>query len=153
MDPDGVEAYLGRLIPHCLVVTPNLREAAALTKCDVADLDSVPAMTEAAQQIRDFGATFVVVKGGHLRSVAHDVVVGPDGVTVLRADRIPTQNDHGTGCSLSSALTARLALGTDVITAITQAKEFVALGLSSGAGWKLGAGHGPIDHFGWSAAP
>ena len=91
MDPDGIEAYLTRLIPHAVVVTPNLREAAALTHRPVEDLLSVAAMAAAAEQIRSRGATYVVVKGGHLTDVAHDVVAGPEGITVLEATRIDTR--------------------------------------------------------------
>jgi hydroxymethylpyrimidine/phosphomethylpyrimidine kinase len=150
MAPEGLAAYLEHLLPSALVVTPNLREAGALTGIDVADLMSVPAMTEAAQLIRARGAHYVVVKGGHLTDAAHDVVAGPEGVTVLEAVRVVTGNDHGTGCSLSAAIAARLARGDDVLTAVRAAKSFVAQGLAGAAGWRLGAGHGPIDHFGWS---
>jgi hydroxymethylpyrimidine kinase/phosphomethylpyrimidine kinase len=153
MDPDGVEVYLTRLIPHAVVVTPNLREAAVLTGRSVDDLLSVAAMTGAAERIRSRGAAYVVVKGGHLTDVAHDVVAGPEGITVLEAARVDTRNDHGTGCSLSAAIASHLALGADVLTAVREAKRFVARGLAGGAGWDLGAGHGPIDHFGWSSSP
>ncbi len=150
MSPDGLEAYVGRLLPHALVVTPNLREAAALTGMDVGDLVDVTAMTAAAQRIRAGGPRYVVVKGGHLTDAAHDVVAGPEGVTVLEATRVVTGNDHGTGCSLSASIAAHLAMGDDVLDAVRAAKSFVARGLAGGAGWRLGAGHGPIDHFGWS---
>jgi hydroxymethylpyrimidine/phosphomethylpyrimidine kinase len=150
MAPDGLEAYLERLLPHALVVTPNLREAGALTGIDVDQLMSVSAMTEVAEQIRAGGARYVVVKGGHLTDAAHDVVAGPEGVTVLEAVRVRTGNDHGTGCSLSAAITAHLAQGAGVLDAVRAAKVFVANGLAGAAGWRLGAGHGPIDHFGWS---
>jgi hydroxymethylpyrimidine/phosphomethylpyrimidine kinase len=150
MTPDGLEAYLERLLPHALVVTPNLRETSALTGIDLAQLMSVQAMTEAAEQIRAGGSRYVVVKGGHLTDAAHDVVAGPEGVTVLEAVRVVTGNDHGTGCSLSAAITAHLAQGTGVLEAVRAAKSFVAAGLASGAAWRLGSGHGPIDHFGWS---
>jgi hydroxymethylpyrimidine kinase/phosphomethylpyrimidine kinase len=152
MDPDGVKAYLVRLLPHALVVTPNLREAAALTGTDVAALRSVDAMAAAAVQIKATGARYVVVKGGHLADAAHDVVAGPDGITVLEGVRVATGNDHGTGCSLSAAIAAHLAHGATVPDAIRGSKAFVARGLSGAAGWQLGAGHGPIDHFGWSGS-
>jgi hydroxymethylpyrimidine kinase/phosphomethylpyrimidine kinase len=132
------------------VVTPNLREAGALTGIDVGELMNVAAMTEAAQLIRARGARYVVVKGGHLTDAAHDVVAGPEGVTVLEAVRVVTGNDHGTGCSLSAAIAAGLARDDDVLEAVRAAKSFVARGLAGAAGWRLGAGHGPIDHFGWS---
>ena len=150
MAPEGLAAYLERLLPHALVVTPNLREAGALTGIDVGELMTVPAMTEAAELIRARGARYVVVKGGHLTDAAPDVVAGPEGVTVLEAVRVVTGNDHGTGCSLSAAIAAYLAQGDDVLTAVRAAKAFVARGLAGAAGWRLGAGHGPIDHFGWS---
>jgi hydroxymethylpyrimidine kinase/phosphomethylpyrimidine kinase len=111
---------------------------------------TVAAMGEAAEQIRSGGAGYVVVKGGHLTESAHDVVAGPEGITVLEAPRVVTGNDHGTGCSLSAAIAARLAQGAPVLEAIADAKAFVAGGLAGSAGWRLGAGHGPIDHFGWS---
>jgi hydroxymethylpyrimidine kinase/phosphomethylpyrimidine kinase len=152
MDPEGVAAYVKRLLPHALVATPNLREAAALTGIALAELMTVDAMADAARQIRAGGAGYVVVKGGHLTDAAHDVVAGPEGVTVLEAVRVVTGNDHGTGCSLSAAIAAHLAQGDDVLTAVRAAKAFVARGLAGAAGWRLGAGHGPIDHFGWSGA-
>jgi hydroxymethylpyrimidine/phosphomethylpyrimidine kinase len=150
MDPDGLEAYKTYLIPNALVVTPNLREAAALTGMEVGALMSVASMTEAAEQIRASGVGYVVVKGGHLTDAAHDVVAGPEGITVLEAVRVATGNDHGTGCSLSAAIAAQLAQGAGVLEAVRGAKSFVARGLAGAAGWRLGAGHGPIDHFGWS---
>jgi hydroxymethylpyrimidine kinase/phosphomethylpyrimidine kinase len=150
MAPDGLEAYKLRLLPHALVATPNLREAAALTGIDVGSLMTVAAMIEAAEKIRATGVRYVVVKGGHLTDAAHDVVAGPEGVTVLEAVRVATGNDHGTGCSLSAAITAHLARGADVVEAVRAAKAFVARGLAGAAPWRLGSGHGPIDHFGWS---
>ncbi len=151
MTPDGLHAYRTRLLPHALVVTPNLREAAALTGRTVEELMNVEAMTEAAEQIRAGGTRFVVVKGGHLTDAAHDVVAGPGGITVLEAAvRVTTGNDHGTGCSLSAAIAANLAMGAGVLDAVREAKAFVARGLVGAAHWHLGEGHGPIDHFGWS---
>jgi hydroxymethylpyrimidine kinase/phosphomethylpyrimidine kinase len=151
MTPDGVDCYRTRLLPHALVVTPNLREAGVLTGRAVEDLMHVDAMTEAAEQIRAGGTRYVVVKGGHLTESAHDVVAGPEGVTVLEARRVDTGNDHGTGCSLSAAIVAHLAQGAEVLEAVRAAKAFVARGLAGAAEWRLGQGHGPIDHFGWSS--
>ena len=80
-------------------------------------------------------------------------MAGPEGIVVLPGERVVTGNDHGTGCSLSAAVAASLARGATVPDAITEAKSFVARALAGGAAWRLGAGHGPLDHFGWSAAP
>jgi hydroxymethylpyrimidine/phosphomethylpyrimidine kinase len=153
MEPAGVAAYLELLLPHALVVTPNLREAAVLGRTDVELLGTLDARVAVAERIRATGARYVVVKGGHLAESADDVVVGPDGVTVLHAARVVTSNDHGTGCSLSAAMAAHLARGLAVPDAIGQAKAYVAAALAGGAGWGLGAGHGPLDHFGWSGPP
>jgi hydroxymethylpyrimidine kinase/phosphomethylpyrimidine kinase len=153
MDPAGVRAYLSLLLPHALVVTPNLREAAVLGGTTVEALTTTEAMAAVAEHIRGSGARYVVVKGGHLSEAAHDVVAGPEGITVLPGARVDTGNDHGTGCSLSAAIAANLALGAAVLDAVREAKAFVARALAGGAGWHLGAGHGPVDHFGWSGGP
>ena len=71
-------------------------------------------------------------------------------VTVLAAPRVDTPNTHGTGCSLSAAIAARLAYGDDVAVAIRTAKDYVHAALVGGAAWQLGGGHGPLDHLGWS---
>lgn len=152
MDEGGVHAYRTLLLPHAAVVTPNLREAALLTGTDVEELTSVEVMAEVAEQIRALGARTVVVKGGHLPGqTAADVVAGPGGVVLLDSVRIDTVNDHGTGCSLSAAIAAHLALGATPHEAIERAKSYVHRALHGAATWRLGAGHGPIDHFGWTA--
>ncbi len=153
VEPEGIEAYLELLVPHALVVTPNLREAAILSGTDVASLAALGSRRAVAEQLRARGARYVVVKGGHLSESAEDVVAGPDGIVVLPGQRVVTGNDHGTGCSLSAAMAAHLARGVPVADAIAEAKAFVARALAGGAGWRLGSGHGPLDHFGWSAQP
>ena len=153
LEPEGVAAYLERLLPRALVATPNLREAAVLGGTTVEALASVDARVAVAEQLRERGARWVVVKGGHLTDSADDIVVGPGGVTVLPGARVETGNDHGTGCSLSAAIAARLAQGDEMLDAIRAAKAFVHRALAGGADWRLGAGHGPVDHFGWSARP
>ncbi len=163
MDEGGVDAYRRLLLPEAAVATPNLREAALLTGRSLSDLATVGAMVEAAEELRALGATVVVVKGGHLASAARegapgdaerpgspDVVVGPDGPVVLHGERVATSNDHGTGCSLSAAITAGLALGSPPLEAVVAAKAYVRRALAGAVDWRLGAGHGPIDHFGWS---
>jgi hydroxymethylpyrimidine/phosphomethylpyrimidine kinase len=153
VEPDGVAAYVELLLPHALVVTPNLREAAVLGDTDVASLADLDARIAVAERLRATGARYAVVKGGHLTDSADDVVAGPDGVVVLPGVRVKTGNDHGTGCTLSAAVVAHLARGAPVSEAITLAKGFVARALGGGAAWRLGAGHGPLDHFGWSGPP
>lgn len=154
MDEGGVAAYREALIPHARVVTPNLREAAALCGVDVEEVTSVGDMTELAATIRAWGPDYVLVKGGHLLvrdGVSHspDVLAGAEATTILDAPRVATRNDHGTGCSLSAAICAGLALGRTVPEAVRDAKSFVLAALTSAASWRLGQGRGPIDHLGW----
>jgi hydroxymethylpyrimidine kinase/phosphomethylpyrimidine kinase len=97
----------------------------------------------------------VLVKGGHAvvgtSDEAVDVLWDGQRLLELRSPRIAGSNDHGTGCSLASAIAAGLAKGDDLGTAVAAAKAYVARALAGGAGWRLGAGHGPLDHFGWSS--
>jgi hydroxymethylpyrimidine/phosphomethylpyrimidine kinase len=152
MGDGGVDAYRELLLPLAAVATPNLREAAVLTGRPFAELATVGAMTDAAEELRALGTGVVVVKGGHFAAGGSpDVVAGPDGTIVLDAERIATSNDHGTGCSLSAAIAANLALGLPVVAAVEEAKAYVARAITGARGWSLGAGHGPIDHFGWTA--
>jgi hydroxymethylpyrimidine/phosphomethylpyrimidine kinase len=160
----GIDAYRNLLLPHALIVTPNLWEAAILAGVEPATVRDVDDMIELARRIHDFGPTWVLVKGGHLPGVASDdSEPSPDGVadvlfdgrqaTVLTGSHIDTPNTHGTGCSLSSAVAAYLAHGHPVPTAVASAKEFVHGALTGGAAWRLGSGHGPLDHLGWSRQP
>jgi len=159
-DDAGVDAYRRLLLPAAEVLTPNLREAAVLAGRGFEELCDVDAMIAVAEELRALGPDTVVVKGGHLGAASGDatapspdVVVGPQGTVVLEADRVATGNDHGTGCSLSAAIAAHLALGLDTLESLRAAKAFVHRALQGASAWHLGAGHGPIDHFGWSAAP
>ncbi len=147
LDEDGPRSYLELLLPRALVVTPNLREAGLLTGTTITDLDS---MERAARRLAEAGPATVVVKGGHLAGgEAPDVVLHGGVLTVLPGTRIPTGNDHGTGCSLSAAIAAGLALDLEPVEAVRRAKAYVAGALRGAAGWRLGAGRGPLDHFGW----
>jgi hydroxymethylpyrimidine/phosphomethylpyrimidine kinase len=95
-----------------------------------------------------------VVKGGHAVSdtpgEAVDVVWHAGRLREIRAQRIATPNNHGSGCSFASAVAASLARGLPVDDAVDAAKDFVWRGVSTGAGWHLGAGHGPLNHFNWA---
>ena len=153
LEPEGVAAYLELLLPHATVATPNLREAAVLGGTAVEELADLGARIEVAEKIRAVGPAWVVVKGGHLADSADDVVAGPAGTVVLEGPRVASGNDHGTGCTLSAATAANLALGRSVPDALAAAKAFVTQALEGAAGWRLGTGHGPLDHFGWARHP
>jgi hydroxymethylpyrimidine/phosphomethylpyrimidine kinase len=91
------------------------------------------------------GPRAVLVKGGHLEGAAIDVLHDGRETIELRADRIDTRHTHGTGCTLSSAIAARLALGDDIISAARQAKAYVTRAIAQAPG--IGKGHGPLEHF------
>lgn len=151
LEPDGERAYRERLFPLATVVTPNLREAAVLLGRPVT---TVADMHAAAGELAGTGARAVLVKGGHLQG-DHAVDVLWDGERTLElvAPRVPTANVHGTGCSLASAIAAGLSRGVELVTAVEAAKGYVHRGLAAAAGWTLGRGHGPIDHFAGGLPP
>jgi hydroxymethylpyrimidine/phosphomethylpyrimidine kinase len=156
LDDAGVASYLDLLMPHALLVTPNVREAAVLVGRG-APLTDIEDMTKAGQVLLDRGARNVLVKGGHLGGQeSSDVLMGPDvaapgGTLVLSSPRVRTENDHGTGCTLSAAIAALLTSGESLPEAVRGAKEFVTTAISGAAAWRLGHGHGPLDHFGWGS--
>lgn len=148
LDDGAGRAYLELLLPHALMVTPNIGEASLLTGMAVSD---VPSMTTAARALAETGVRVVVVKGGHLPGrAAPDVVLLDGRLSLLEEERVDTHNDHGTGCTLSAATVAGLARGQDPLEALAAAKRFVTEALRGAAHWRLGSGHGPLDHFGWS---
>jgi len=161
LDDEAVDAYRHGLVPHALVVTPNLFEAAILAGVEPRDDADIDTMADLATRIHRLGPTWVLVKGGHLPGVhapgpgpapdrVADVLFDGTDVTVLGHDRVVTRNNHGTGCSLAAATAALLARGTDVPGAVAGAGAFVHRALTGAAHWDLGRGHGPLDPFGWT---
>jgi hydroxymethylpyrimidine/phosphomethylpyrimidine kinase len=112
-----------------------------------ARIGTVGDMLTAARRIRQLGARVVVLKGGHLDSGADviDVVCGPDGEFELRGPRLDTPHTHGTGCTFAAAITARLAKGEALDTAIRGARAWLEGAIRHAPG--LGSGHGPLGHF------
>ena len=137
------------LFAHAIVLTPNLPEAALLTGARVCDLEEMEA---AARKLHGLGPRLVIVKGGR-RHQAEAIDVAFDGscVTLLRAPWIETANVHGTGCTFSAAIAAKLALGLEPLEAALEAKQFVTRAIRGGSRWRLGAGHGPLDQLGAAA--
>lgn len=144
-------AYVELLLPHAALLTPNLHEAQVLLGRDITTLAE---QRDAARALGDLGPAAVLVKGGHAVAgtdgEAVDVLWDGTAFTELRAPRVPGHNDHGTGCTLASATAAELAKGASTVEAVTTAKAYVARALAGAADWRLGAGHGPLDHFGWA---
>ncbi len=131
-----------RLLPRAFLVTPNLAEAEALTGRSITD---VAAMREAGRRIRQLGAANVLVKGGHLAGTAVDVLVTAGGVEELESARIETRHTHGTGCTYSAAITAELAKGSSLVSAVRRAKSFITEAIRTNPGF--GRGSGPVNHF------
>ena len=149
LDREAETAYLEDLIPRARVVTPNRLEAGVLCRREVR---TIADMADAAHDLAGLGPEAVAVTGGDDDEGDESIdIVVIDGTThQLRAPRVTTGNNHGTGCSFAAATAARLALGDDTLTALRHAKSYVHRALAGAATWHLGAGHGPIDHFGWS---
>lgn len=142
LDPAGEAVYRERLIPLARLVTPNLDEAEVLTGLEVRD----PAgMERAGRRLLELGAAAALVKGGHLPgSTMVDLLVTSQGVRRYERPRVATTSTHGTGCTLSAAITAGLAQGRALEQAVTDALDYVHRALQAAPG--LGAGHGPLHH-------
>jgi len=131
------------LLPLAALVTPNLDEAAILTGRVVHD---PPTMERAGTSLVRFGAGAALIKGGHLTSdTIVDVLVTPSGIRQFTHQRIDTTSVHGTGCTLSAAITAGLALGRPLEIAVSDALDFVHRAIAAAPG--LGGGFGPLNHF------
>jgi hydroxymethylpyrimidine/phosphomethylpyrimidine kinase len=145
IDPPAVASLVRELFPRALLVTPNLDEAAMLVD---RPLRTEADMAAAARDLLGMGARAVLLKGGHLEGdTVSDLLLAAGAEPVwMRAPRIATANTHGTGCTLSSAIAAGLALGAELPQAVQQAREYVRAALQAGAGVRTGAGSGPLNH-------
>lgn len=142
----AVSVLTSVLFPHVGLITPNLHEAARLLDQPVAD--SRDAMQAQANALRKIGAQAVLLKGGHgADSEAADVLVTAHGSEWFVAPRHETDNTHGTGCTLSSAIAAGLARGMSLETAVRSAKAYVTAAIRAADTLSIGKGHGPVHHF------
>jgi hydroxymethylpyrimidine/phosphomethylpyrimidine kinase len=140
-----VQMLVHELFPRVSVITPNLDEAALLLRRHI---ENAEALSRAAQDLLAMGSNAVLLKGGHL--------LGPDVVDVLvqhsapserfRSPRIASHNVHGTGCTLSSAIAAFLALGNSLPDAVRLAHAYILQAIAQGADVTTGHGHGPLNH-------
>jgi hydroxymethylpyrimidine/phosphomethylpyrimidine kinase len=143
LEEDAVEALRTEVLPRAHVVTPNIPEAAVLSG---GSISTVRDMRDAARRILKLGPRVVIVKGGHFDGPeCIDVVCGTEFELELRGERIDTTSTHGTGCTLSSAIAANLALGLDDRAAIEAAREYLDGAIRHAP--RIGRGHGPLNHF------
>jgi len=146
LQPDAVEALRCELLPLAEIVTPNLPEAGVLL--GRAEPRSIDEMRIAARELHKLGPRYVLLKGGHLDS-AESTDILDDGITQieLHAPRIATRNTHGTGCTLSAAITALLPQIPSVIDAVREAKAYLTAAIAAADQLAIGHGHGPVHHF------
>ena len=145
MAAETVEVLVRELFPLAQVVTPNLDEAALLLGHAI---EGEAALDTAARALLALGAPAVVLKGGHLPGdrVIDVLALGDGSLTHLASPRIATHNGHGTGCTLSSAIAAHLALGLPLPQAVAQARAYILGAIAAGAGVHTGHGQGPLNH-------
>jgi hydroxymethylpyrimidine kinase / phosphomethylpyrimidine kinase / thiamine-phosphate diphosphorylase len=137
---DAQDVLIKRLIPLATVVTPNLLEASALAGLKVNSLEE---MKKAAHRIYELGARHVVVKGGHLKGMAVDLLYDGRNFNEMEGPRIETKNTHGTGCTFASAIATFLARGDTVLEAARKAKTFITMAIQFSL--SLGKGYGPTN--------
>ena len=142
LQPDARDALMKQMMPLAFVVTPNLPEAGVLAEMAV---ENEQDMVEAARRIHRLGARHVLVKGGHLRDAATDLLFDGRAFTRFAGERIPSTSTHGTGCTLSSAIAAGLAHGRPVDAAVREAKAYVTQAIREG--FRPGRGVGVLRHF------
>ncbi len=147
IEPDTVQAILEKLFPLAELVTPNIPEAALISKVQITSEEQ---FSEVAEAIASWGPKATLIKAGHLSE---------DTVTDYLFDyssplphcfsfpRLNTVNTHGTGCSLSAAITAYLAQDYSLVEAVRKGEQFLHEALKDGSKFHYGSGHGPINHF------
>jgi hydroxymethylpyrimidine/phosphomethylpyrimidine kinase len=141
LEPAAVTVLAAELLPLAVVVTPNVPEAEALTGLRIRSVADAHAT---AARLVSMGARAAVVKGGHLEGPPVDVLHDGRSSIELHAERIPGSHTHGTGCTFSAAIAARLALGDALDAAVRAAKAYVTRAIAQAPG--LGRGHGPLRH-------
>ena len=141
MKEEALQTLEAELIPLATVITPNIPEAEILSGMNIQNAED---MTAAAKLTGDKYGCAVLVKGGHSVSDADDLLYDNGNLHWFRGKRIDNPNTHGTGCTLSSAIAANLALGLELETAVERAKEYVSGALA--AMLDLGRGSGPMNH-------
>ncbi len=141
MQSEALETLIHEMIPRAYLLTPNIPEAETITGRRISGTDG---MEEAARIIHGMGAQNVLIKGGHLEDSADDLLLYQGEARWYRSQRVANPNNHGTGCTLSSAIACNLALGQPLPEAFKRAKDYITGALS--AMLNLGQGSGPLNH-------
>ena len=147
LQDEAIAALKQRLVPLARLITPNLPEASMLLGREIATADAI---APAAIELAELGCANVLIKGGHLEDSGSDdfLYLGDERrLVVLPGARIATRNNHGTGCTLSSAIASFMARGESVEQAVRLGKEYITGAIGAGAAYSIGHGHGPVHHF------
>lgn len=142
ISPEAETALRQELMPEAYLVTPNIPEAELLCGLEIKDQAG---MLRAARRLSAMGCNAVLIKAGHLDGAPVDLLLEGENVTRFTGTRIDSRHTHGTGCTLSAAITANLALGLPLVDAVDRAKRFVQAAIESAP--SLGHGHGPLNHW------
>lgn len=150
LEPDAVGTLRDELMPYCRVITPNLPEASLLLGHTIDHQDQLEDAARELSALYPDAKVSVMLKAGHLSDdLLTDIFYNAETGNTLHmtSPRIDTVNTHGTGCTMSSAIAAFLAKGADLDTAAKGAKDYIAAAIAAGAEFKIGNGHGPVNHF------
>lgn len=139
---EAKENLIKYLIPQAYLITPNVPEAEEITGMNIKTVED---MKKAGKKILKLGPKYVLIKGGHLEGDAIDVLMGENTFEVFSSERLDRKNTHGTGCTISSAITSYLALGYDVVEAVKLSKEYITEAIRHS--FDIGHGVGPVNHF------
>jgi phosphomethylpyrimidine kinase len=141
-----IETIVERMFPLATVITPNMDEAAILAEMPVRTLDD---MRRAGEKIRKLGCRSVLLKGGHLKTPRlTSLFFDAQGSThEFNFDRFETNNTHGSGCTLSSAIASFIALGESLLEAVDKGQQYVHQAILHGRDVQIGEGNGPLNHF------
>lgn len=136
------ENLIKYLIPMSYIITPNTLEAEEITGIKINTLND---MKEAGYKILELGPKYVLMKGGHLEGDAIDILIGKDTFEIYKEERLRMKNTHGTGCTLSSAITSYLALGYNINESVKLGKVYITEAIRNS--FDIGKGIGPVHHF------
>lgn len=142
LSDDAKDTLIKELFPLATLITPNILEAEEILGIKIDNIDD---MKEAATRLNELGSKAVLVKGGHLKGEATDLLYDGVEFTYFKQERINTKNTHGTGCTLSSAIAANLAKGMTMKEAVSIGKEYITKAIENS--FELGKGAGPTNHF------
>jgi hydroxymethylpyrimidine/phosphomethylpyrimidine kinase len=139
---DAIKLLKSKLIKKVTLITPNIPEAEILTKIKIKSKDD---MILAAKKLIEYGAKNVLIKGGHLKSkLVQDVLINKNEVNIFTNKRYKTKNTHGTGCTLSSAITTYLSCGKPIKKSCELGIKYVNSAIKTNPNY--GKGHGPVNH-------